>query len=262
MGYMPATVHDTTQVVIPSVAYNTGALTSDFYAAVYSDSPMVNVTVTIPYENVMSFYGEPISITTRQSDQTQVYRIPFQSEILLVTTQIQCDSLQGNETDLVLFGAGGLQGIIVNATAPLYAGLNLNNPNYFYASNYTYDYYMLVMPNAPSLSLIVKPEPVRYLCNPVLLCNGHGSCNAERLEENCDCIQGVGFGYHGDLCEERRDEYAWIASVASFTIVLAFVISKIIMAFTDSKKNALPISFFVFIATQLTPLGTKTRFRV
>jgi hypothetical protein len=169
------------------------------------------------------------------SEELQSFRIPYQEELLLITTDITCRELKGNLTEVVLFGAGGLQ-----TTEPdgldQYPGVDLGGKNYWYASNNTFDYYLLVMPHSPALNVVITPEPRKYMCNPVLKCNGHGSCDPNRLSEGCQCIKGLGYGYDGELCTVRTYEYAWIASTCCLTIILAFSVTKILLTFGSKPK--------------------------
>jgi hypothetical protein len=146
--------------------------------------------------------------------------------------------MEYNTTDLVLFGAGGLQTVAFSEVVDQFPGLHLRRKDYFYAGNTTLDYYLFVMPNAPAMTVLITPDPIRHLCNPVLLCNGHGSCDPERTSEGCDCIKGLGYAYNGEFCTERTNEYDWLATVCSFTIIIGFLVAQGFLTVLSKKQHS------------------------
>eukprot|EP01113_Clastostelium_recurvatum_P005904 TRINITY_DN12654_c0_g1_i3.p1 TRINITY_DN12654_c0_g1~~TRINITY_DN12654_c0_g1_i3.p1 ORF type:complete len:743 (-),score=84.26 TRINITY_DN12654_c0_g1_i3:124-2352(-) len=93
----------------------------------------------------------------------------------------------------------------------------------YYASNYTYDYYFLVLPSTPSLRLTVQSQASHYLCNAVLLCGGHGVCPQERNEDKCTCIAGLDFGYSGRYCDDFVTPYPWLMPVIFVVVGLVII---------------------------------------
>src|SRR5207245_271895 len=91
--------------------------------------------------------------------------------------------------------------------------------DYFYASNNSLDYFLFVMPNTSSIQVTVTPQLTHTLCNPVLLCNGHGSCDAKRLDQSCDCIQGLGYGFTGEYCNTSVETFDWFWTVCGVTVL-------------------------------------------
>ncbi len=225
-GTQPVSATSPSLFVIPALAFQTGASSNDFYAVIYgTTSSPINISVNLIPETVKTYSSELLYFTVPSSSDVQLFRIPYHEDLLVVTLEVTSSSLS-NTTDLVLFGAGGLQTVEVNyqtlITGVFLAPLN----NYFYASNYTYDYYLLVMPNAGLMRIVITPQLVQHLCNPVLLCNGHGSCDPSRLSENCNCISGLGYGFTGEYCTERTNQYAWIWGVVCVIVVVCFALSK------------------------------------
>jgi ABC-type multidrug transport system fused ATPase/permease subunit len=236
VGYWPITQNDTRYIIVPALAYQAGALSTDFFIVMYSEASFINVTVSLPSETIIDFVSESLTFSVESSDELRSFRIPFQEELLVITTEITSSELAENETGMILFGAGGLQ-----TTQPdgflQYPGLDLGGKNYWYASNNTFDYFLLVMPNTPAFNIVITPNPRKYLCNPVLLCNGHGSCDKDRLYHSCHCIQGLGYGYTSDLCTVRTYDYAWLASTCCFTLILAFIVTNLLLGYTSKPKK-------------------------
>ena len=65
-----------------------------------------------------------------------------------------------------------------------------------------------VMPISMNLNLRTTLD----LCHPIFLCNGNGRCNNLYDPSNvvCDCIQGWGYGYTGEFCEDASRGTFWI----------------------------------------------------
>lgn len=200
VGYATFEVTDADSITIPAAAFQTGAFSQDFYAVVYLNATDVEdsdveVTAFVIHETVVNSAGSsPITITVNASSVPQVFRIPYTEHLLVVSTELSF-SPPTNTTSYAMFGAGGYQVIPLDETHFM-SGLHVSPlVDYFYASNFTYDYYFLVFANSPDVTLTVVPSNIYHLCNPVLLCNGHGVCHSDRISDSCVCVQGESYFY-------------------------------------------------------------------
>jgi hypothetical protein len=198
---------------------------------------MINVTATTPNPTPMPFIKDSLEIHIETSSEIQLFRIPFTDDLLIVTTEVSLTSSTSNLTSQVFFGAGGLQTTSLSYQQN-YAGMHLlPAKDYFYASPSKEDYFLMVMPNTPSTTVTIRPQPLQHLCNPVLLCNGHGSCNDRRLTDKCQCIEGFGYGYTDFHCETKKTAYSWLATACSFAAIVGFVILKVVVHVSTVRRN-------------------------
>lgn len=195
VGYATIQITNADAITIPAAAFQTGAVCQDFYAVVYFNASElatgdVEVTAYGIAETVVNSSGSTsFTIDVNASSFPQVFRIPYTENLLVVSTELNLSTVN-TTTPFAMFGAGGFQVIPLTEMNYL-TGLHVAPlMDYFYASNFTYDYYFLVLANSPALTFKVVPSNTHHLCNPVLLCNGHGVCHEDRFSDSCLCIQG------------------------------------------------------------------------
>jgi len=119
----------------------------------------------------------------------------------------------------------------------------LDAPVVLYRPSTAMSFYVLVYPHS-EISLFVKGEATKHLCNPVIGCSGNGFCDAQRLNSQCTCIVGAGYGFSGDHCEEKKTQ--WMTLVASCIVILVVTVILLYLAyirlFSTPKKEKEPES--------------------
>lgn len=129
--------------------------------------------------------------TTTQS--LQLFRMPYNSSIgmFLAIVEVEVEGIIGNITteNNLYFGADGSKSACTGAglfLSPYKNSFYLgpNPQNLYFVMNYVTDI-------SYAVQFKLYFEPMHYLCDSVLLCNGHGVCPEGNTTTGCECITGI-----------------------------------------------------------------------
>lgn len=80
-------------VVIPALAFQTGVITSDFFALVFSNSssPLVSATASVISTSTSEYTpsNKEVSISVSSSTLPQIFRIPYHEDLQVVSTEVE-----------------------------------------------------------------------------------------------------------------------------------------------------------------------------
>jgi hypothetical protein len=152
---------------IPAGALTPGAESNHFYAVVLSETsfgPNISVSVTVISPTTISGYDQAtksLTLHVNSSLSPQLFRIPYNSELLVVSTELKFNGgSDGNDTtDKVIFGAAGVQSLMYQSDLEMH----VSPLKEYYSAWYDgggKDYYLFVHGNVPSFQMIVRSQEV------------------------------------------------------------------------------------------------------
>jgi hypothetical protein len=169
MKRLSVSASDVSSFTIWAGALQPGAESTDFYAAVLSQTldPDISVSAKVVTPITISNYDQAtrsLTLQVNSSPTPQVFRIPYSSELLVVSTELKFegDSDGNTTTDKVIFGAAGVQSIMYTTDVIMHLS-PLQEYYYAYSDGVGRDYYLFVYENTPSFHLIVRSQSVSFL---------------------------------------------------------------------------------------------------
>ncbi len=148
-------------IIIPAISFVPGSNSVDFWIAVFSDAASIsnsNITMSSSLIAVQQLPGISNLVVGRVS-VPQLFEFPFSEPIRVLSTEVTIlEKWNASFISQVMFGAGGLQSVFSKPSSiggdSQVAGMHVSpQRDWFYASNYSYNYFLLVLPNTPTFKV-------------------------------------------------------------------------------------------------------------
>jgi len=227
-------------ILVPTRQIQGPSVSTKFYlSTIKNQSTPLKVTVYSPIPQAFHLGDTSIPV----SDRMQIFELPYEPGMNVIRVDVSISDCPQGQDSTWLFGAGGIQTQIgMNfRSGGDQRGLLCGEREWFYSrgefdSKPNSSFYLVVPAHSQAGIIHVETEQVRYLCNPILVCNGNGRCAADGT---CDCLEGNGYSFSGDHCEKADVGLSWVLFVV-IVIVLAFLYATYLVLFAvRSRPNAI-----------------------